>query len=122
MPLGDQLCRAFIQIWLCIKPVFARNFLSSLAKENTSSFDRADITIDNVLFPVPSDKGNRYSGYDNFAWQYYHWPNANVIEDKTDASTTKQGLDDILARRTKVGARLEPEEYHSHVCRPKAIW
>ena len=58
-------------------------------------FDRADLTIDNVLFPVPSEKGKGILVTTTLHGNTIIGPNANVIDDKEDASTTKQGLDEI---------------------------
>ena len=58
-------------------------------------FDRADLTINNVLFPVPSEKGKGILVTTTLHGNTIIGPNANVIDDKTDASTTRQGLDEI---------------------------
>lgn len=58
-------------------------------------FDRADLTIDNVLFPVPSEKGKGILVTTTLHGNTIIGPNANVIEDKEDCSTTRQGLEEI---------------------------
>ena len=58
-------------------------------------FDRADITIDNVLFPVPSDKGKGILVTTTLHGNTIIGPNANIIDDKEDRATTKLGLDEI---------------------------
>lgn len=58
-------------------------------------FDRADLTIDNVLFPVPSEKGKGILVTTTLHGNTIIGPNANVIDDKEDSSTTRQGLDEI---------------------------
>lgn len=58
-------------------------------------FDRADITINNVLFPVPSEKGKGILVTTTLHGNTIIGPNANVIDDKEDTSTTGQGLQEI---------------------------
>ena len=58
-------------------------------------FDRAEIEVDNVLFPVPTDKGKGILVTTTVHGNTIVGPNANVIEDKEDSSTTKPGLDEI---------------------------
>lgn len=58
-------------------------------------FDRADLTIDNVLFPVPTEKGKGILVTTTLHGNTIIGPNANVIDDKEDNSTTRQGLDEI---------------------------
>ena len=65
-------------------------------------FDRAEITIDNVLFPVPSAKGKGILVTTTLHENTIIGPNANEIEDKEDTSTTKEGLDEVAAGALKL--------------------
>lgn len=58
-------------------------------------FDRADITIDNVLFPVPSEKGKGILVTTTLHENTIIGPNSNFIEDKEDTSITKEGMEEI---------------------------
>jgi glycerol-3-phosphate dehydrogenase len=65
-------------------------------------FDRADITIDNVLFPVPSEKGKGILVTTTLHGNTIIGPNANTIPDKEDRSTTKEGLQEIWEGALKI--------------------
>jgi glycerol-3-phosphate dehydrogenase len=65
-------------------------------------FDRADLTINNVLFPVPSEKGKGILVTTTLHGNTIIGPNANVIPDKEDKSTTKEGLDEIWEGAQKI--------------------
>jgi len=58
-------------------------------------FDRADLTIDNVLFPVPSEKGKGILVTTTLHGNTIIGPNSVIREDKEDRSTTRQGLEEI---------------------------
>ena len=58
-------------------------------------FDRADITIDNVLFPVPSEKGKGILVTTSLHGNTIIGPNSVICEDKEDRSTTSEGLEEI---------------------------
>ncbi|HUV16544.1 MAG TPA: NAD(P)/FAD-dependent oxidoreductase [Pelolinea sp.] len=58
-------------------------------------FDRADLSIDNVLFPVPSLKGKGILVTTTLHENTIIGPNAMDIEDKEDRSTTREGLEEI---------------------------
>ncbi len=74
-------------------------------------FDQADVQIDNVLFPVPSDKGKGVLVTATVHGNTILGPNAEIIEDKNDTSTTTPGMDVIWA-----GARkLIPSLSRNHV-------
>lgn len=74
-------------------------------------FDRADVQIDNVLFPVPSDKGKGVLVTTTVHGNTILGPNAEIIEDKEDTSTTIPGMNEIWA-----GARkLIPSLSRKHV-------
>ncbi len=65
-------------------------------------FDQADVQIDNVLFPVPSDKGKGVLVTTTVHGNTILGPNANIIDDKQDTSTTTQGMDEIWAGARKL--------------------
>ena len=65
-------------------------------------FDRAEIQIDNVLFPVPSSKGKGILVTTTLHGNTILGPNANIIEDKEDNSTTKEGLDELVEGAKKL--------------------
>lgn len=58
-------------------------------------FDRADITVDNVLFPVPSLKGKGILVTTTLHGNTIIGPNSVFCEDKEDRSTTHEGLEEI---------------------------
>ena len=58
-------------------------------------FDRADITVDNVLFPVPSEKGKGILVTTTLHGNTIIGPNSVIREDKEDQSTTREGLEEI---------------------------
>lgn len=57
--------------------------------------DRAEITINNVLFPTPTSKGKGILVTTTVHGNTIIGPNANVIDDKEDKSVTREGLDEI---------------------------
>lgn len=65
-------------------------------------FDRADVSIDNVLFPVPSAKGKGILVTTTLHENTIIGPNANVIDDKEDTSTTKEGLQEVAEGALKL--------------------
>jgi glycerol-3-phosphate dehydrogenase len=65
-------------------------------------FDRADVQIDNVLFPVPSDKGKGILVSTTIHGNTILGPNADIIDDKEDTSTTKSGMDEIWSGANKL--------------------
>ncbi|MDO9546792.1 MAG: NAD(P)/FAD-dependent oxidoreductase [Pelolinea sp.] len=58
-------------------------------------FDRADLTIDNVLFPVPSLKGKGILVTTTLHGNTIIGPNSVFGEEKEDRSTTHEGLEEI---------------------------
>jgi glycerol-3-phosphate dehydrogenase len=58
-------------------------------------FDSADVAIDNVLFPVPSEKGKGILVTTTVHGNTILGPNANIIDDKEDTSTTTEGMNEI---------------------------
>ena len=59
-------------------------------------FDRAEVQIHNVLFPVPSSRGKGILVTGTLHENTIVGPNANVIDDKEDTSLTKEGMDELL--------------------------
>lgn len=57
--------------------------------------DRAEIVIDNVLFPTPTDKGKGILVTTTVHGNTIIGPNALVIDDKEDRSVTTAGMDEI---------------------------
>ncbi|HMN62842.1 MAG TPA: FAD-dependent oxidoreductase, partial [Anaerolinea sp.] len=57
--------------------------------------DRAEITINNVLFPTPSAAGKGILVTTTLHGNTIAGPNANLQEDKTDTSVTRAGVDEI---------------------------
>lgn len=58
--------------------------------------DRAEIRINNVLFPVPSEKGKGILVTATIHGNTIAGPNATVIQDKEDRSVTNEGLAEIV--------------------------
>ena len=58
-------------------------------------FDRADIQIDNVLFPVPSSKGKGILVTTTVHGNTVVGPTGTVIDDKEDSSTSTEGLQEL---------------------------
>ena len=65
-------------------------------------FDRAEIEIDNVLFPVPSEKGKGILVTTTVHGNTILGPNAEIIDDKKDTSTTSDGMAEIWAGAQKL--------------------
>jgi len=65
-------------------------------------FDRAEIAIDNVLFPVPSSKGKGILVTRTVHENTMIGPNSSYIEEKEDTSTTKDGLDEVARGALKL--------------------
>ncbi|MCD4671784.1 MAG: NAD(P)/FAD-dependent oxidoreductase [Anaerolineaceae bacterium] len=58
-------------------------------------FDRADITVNNVLFPTPTEKGKGILVTTTLHGNTIIGPNSVLIDDKEDRSCTTAGLDEI---------------------------
>ncbi len=58
-------------------------------------FDCADVTIQNVLFPVPTAKGKGILVTGTLHENTIIGPNANIVTDKEDTESTKAGSDEI---------------------------
>jgi len=65
-------------------------------------FDQAQIQIDNVLFPVPSEKGKGILVTTTVHGNTILGPNAEIIDDKKDTSTTTDGMAEIWAGAQKL--------------------
>ncbi|MCS7061101.1 MAG: NAD(P)/FAD-dependent oxidoreductase [Anaerolineae bacterium] len=70
--------------------------------------DRAEITIRNVLFPVPSAKGKGILVTATVHGNAIVGPNAQDIDDKEDRATTAEGLDEIWRGAHKLIPALNP--------------
>ena len=57
--------------------------------------DSAEIRTKNIYFPVPTEKGKGILVTNTVHGNTIVGPNANVIDDKEDTSSTKAGLDEI---------------------------
>ncbi len=71
-------------------------------------FDSAEITTKHIYFPVPTDKGKGILVTNTVHGNTIIGPNANVIEDKEDTSSTKEGLDEITEGARKLIPSLNP--------------
>lgn len=65
-------------------------------------FDRAEVQIHNVLFPVPSSRGKGILVTGTVHENTVVGPNANIIDDKEDTSMTKEGMDELIAGAQKL--------------------
>ncbi|HEY9076747.1 MAG TPA: NAD(P)/FAD-dependent oxidoreductase [Anaerolineaceae bacterium] len=64
--------------------------------------DRAEITINNVLFPVPSAAGKGILVTTTVHGNTIIGPNAQIIHDREDRSVTTAGLDEVLKGAQKL--------------------
>ncbi len=64
--------------------------------------DRADLTINNVLFPVPTSAGKGILVTATLHGNTIVGPNAQVIADKEDHSVTREGMAELAAGATKL--------------------
>ena len=69
--------------------------------------DKADITINNVLFPVPTPVSKGIVVTATTHGNAVIGPNAHEIADKMDASVTRIGLDEVWRGATKLVPRLD---------------
>lgn len=67
-----------------------------------SIFDKAEITINNVLFPVPTAAGKGILVAATIHGNTLMGPNAEKIQDKDDRSVTGKGLDELLRGAQKL--------------------
>lgn len=68
--------------------------------------DRAEITINNVLFPVPTRASKGILVTTTVHGNMIVGPNAEEIEDKEDHSATREGLDEVWEGALKLVPRL----------------
>lgn len=73
--------------------------------------DRAEITINNVLFPVPSKAGKGILVTATLHGNTIVGPNANIMEDKEDRAVTSEGIEEICSG----GYKLIPALNMRHV-------
>ncbi len=105
---GDFLCRWVINsagIYsdeVMHKAGVRPEFIIKPRKGEYYIFDRADVSIDNVLFPVPSDKGKGILVTTTLHENTIAGPNGTIIEDREDTSTTKEGLEEVAAGALKL--------------------
>lgn len=69
-------------------------------------FDRAEITINNVLFPVPTPTSKGILVTTTVHGNTIIGPNAQEIEDKEDRSATREGLDEVWQGAVKLVPKL----------------
>jgi glycerol-3-phosphate dehydrogenase len=69
-------------------------------------FDRARLTINNVLFPVPTPVTKGILVTTTLHGNTIIGPNAKEIEDKEDQATTRSGLDEVWEGATRLVPRL----------------
>jgi glycerol-3-phosphate dehydrogenase len=65
-------------------------------------FDSAEIRTRNIYFPVPTEKGKGILVTNTVHGNTIVGPNANVIDDKENTSSTKEGLDEIAEGARKL--------------------
>jgi len=70
--------------------------------------DRAEITINNVLFPVPTPVSKGIMVTTTTHGNTIVGPNAQNIEDKEDRSVTRDGLEEVWQGATKLVPKLDP--------------
>jgi glycerol-3-phosphate dehydrogenase len=70
-------------------------------------FDRAQITINNVLFPVPTPVTKGILVTTTVHGNTIIGPNAQDIPDKEDRATTREGLDEVWSGATKLVPKLD---------------
>lgn len=70
-------------------------------------FDRAEITINNVLFPCPSEKGKGILVTTTLHGNTIVGPNASKQDDRTDRPLTREGMTEIWEGATKLVPSLQ---------------
>jgi len=70
-------------------------------------FDRAEITINNVLFPVPTLATKGVVVTTTIHGNIIIGPNAENIEDKEDCSVTRDGLEEVWQEARKLVPKLD---------------
>lgn len=78
------------------------DFFLTARKGEYFVFDRAEIKLFNVLFPVPTAKGKGILVTSTIHENTIVGPNANVVPDKEDTSSTKEGSEEIWTGAQKL--------------------
>jgi glycerol-3-phosphate dehydrogenase len=65
-------------------------------------FDQSKISLDNVLFPMPTEKGKGILVAATAHGNTLIGPNAQAIDEKDDTSVTREGLNEILTKAIKM--------------------
>ena len=70
-------------------------------------FDSAKVTLNTVLYPTPTEKGKGTLVSTTTHGNVMVGPNADVIDDKEDSATTKEGLEKITLNAKKLVPSLD---------------
>lgn len=73
-------------------------------------FDKSKVNVENVLFPMPTEKGKGILVSVTAHGNTLIGPNAFAIEEKDDTSVTKEGLNEILTNSTNLVPSLSPKD------------
>lgn len=73
-------------------------------------FDQSKVRIGNVLFPTPTEKGKGILVSTTAHGNTLIGPNASEVEDKEDTSVTKEGMNEVLTKSTKLVPSLSPRD------------
>ncbi len=79
--------------------------------------DRAEITINNVLFPVPTDISQGHPGDRHPARQHLVGPNAENLPEKEERSVTPGGMAELWEGAKRLIPGLQPQTHHCRLCR-----
>lgn len=78
------------------------NFSITPRKGEYVIFDASSFSINNVLFPVPTEQSKGILVSTTTHGNVMIGPNAKTAEDKNDTATTKEGLDEVIAGAKKL--------------------
>lgn len=73
-------------------------------------FDASKVTLNTVLYPVPTEKGKGTLVSTTTHGNVMIGPNASIIDDKESAITTKDGLDEIILNAKKLVPSLDTKD------------
>ena len=73
-------------------------------------FDASKVTLNTVLYPVPTEKGKGTLVSTTTHGNVMIGPNASLIEDKESSITTKEGLDEIIKNAKKLLPSLNEKD------------
>lgn len=73
-------------------------------------FDPANLQINNVLFPVPSEKGKGILVTTTVHGNTIAGPNAEIINDKEDTSTSSAGMEELIQGAQKLIPDINPRD------------